>query len=237
MVDEEKFFAWLDGELSGEEAAMVEREVAADPELQCRVTEHRAVAGRLRGAFATVAAQPVPGQLLAATQPRSANVLDFAAWREKLARPFTSPGPQWAAVAATLALGIALGTIVNNERSNAPVEVQGGAVYAAGAVMEALDAQLASAGASRDVRIGLTFREQSGAICRTFESSASTGLACRDDGRWQLRGLFAAPEGSQAEFRMAAGADPRLLEMVDAVIAGEPFDAAQEQAARERGWK
>jgi hypothetical protein len=140
-------------------------------------------------------------------------------------------------MAAALALGVALGTTVNGERGNAPVEVQGGAIYAAGAVGEALDAQLASAGAPGDVRVGLTFRDQSGSICRTFESPASSGLACRDDGRWQLRGLFAAPEGSQGDYRMAAGSDPRLLDMVDEAIAGEPFDAAQEQAAKQRGWR
>ncbi len=121
--------------------------------------------------------------------------------------------------------------------SNAPVEVQGGAIYPAGVVGEALDTQLASAGSSSDVRIGLTFRDQTGSVCRTFESAASSGLACRDDGRWQLRGLFAAPEDSQSEYRMAAGSDPRLLDMVDSTIAGEPFDAAKEAQAKQRGWK
>lgn len=237
MVDEQKFFAWLDGELSADDAASVEREVVADPELQRRAAEHRALGARLSGAFAAVSAAPVPERLLAAVQPARSNVVDFSAWRRKLARPFTAPAPQWAAMAAALALGVALGTTVNGERASSPVEVQGGSIYAAGAVGEALDARLASAGGSSDVRIGLTFREQSGTICRTFESPASSGLACRDDGRWQLRGLFAAPEGSASEYRMAAGADPRLLDMVDQSIAGEPFDAAQEAQAKQRGWK
>lgn len=237
MVDEEKFFAWLDGELDSEEAASVAREVAANPELQRRAAEHRALATRLSGAFATVSAAPVPERLLAAAQPPRSNVVDFASWRQKLARPFASPAPQWAAMAAALALGVALGTTVNGERASSPVEVQGGAIYAAGAVGEALDAQLASAGAAGDVRIGLTFRDQSGEICRTFQTPASSGLACRDDGRWQLRGLFAAPEGSASEYRMAAGPDPRLMDMVDESIAGEPFDAAQEAKAKERGWE
>lgn len=237
MVDEQKFFAWLDGELSADEAADVERQVAADPEMQRLAEEHRAMAAGLRRAFDTVAAAPVPDAIRRAAEPEPSNVVSLASWRDKLLRPFASPVPQWAAMAATLVLGIGLGTALNLERGTAPVEVRGGAIYAAGSIDRALDAQLASAGAAGDVRIGLTFRDQSGAICRSFETAASSGLACRDDGSWKLRGLFAAPEGGSTEYRMAAGADPRLMELVDSEIVGEPFDAVQEAEAKQRGWK
>jgi hypothetical protein len=36
---------------------------------------------------------------------------------------------------------------------------------------------------------------------------------------------------------MASGPDPQLMDAVDAVIDGEPFDARQEKAAMERGWE
>jgi hypothetical protein len=36
---------------------------------------------------------------------------------------------------------------------------------------------------------------------------------------------------------MAAGMDPALAALVDSSMAGEPFDAAQEKAAKERGWR
>jgi hypothetical protein len=52
-----------------------------------------------------------------------------------------------------------------------------------------------------------------------------------------LRGLFAAPQGQESEYRMAAGMDPNLAALVDSTIAGEPFDAAAEQAARRKNWK
>jgi hypothetical protein len=69
---------------------------------------------------------------------------------------------------------------------------------------EALDTELASAPVG-DVRIGLTFRDQSGRVCRSFTQAAASGLACREGDRWQLRGLFAAPEGQGGDYRMAAG--------------------------------
>ena len=83
----------------------------------------------------------------------------------------------------------------------------------------------------------MTFRDQSGAVCRSFSETATSGLACRNGGRWQVRGLFAAPEGQSGPYRMAAGMDPNLAALVDSTIAGEPFDAAQEKDAKAKGWR
>jgi hypothetical protein len=138
-------------------------------------------------------------------------------------------------MAATLAVGILVGTMVPQGASG-PVEVQGGKIYAAAALNQALDTQLASAPAG-DVRVGMTFRGGGGEICRSFTAQASSGLACRSGGRWQLKGLFAAPEGQGSDYRMAAGMDPNLAALVDSTMAGEPFDAAQENAALKRGWR
>ena len=86
-------------------------------------------------------------------------------------------------------------------------------------------------------RIGLTFRDKSGKICRTFAEQATSGLACREGGDWRIRNLYQSPEGQASDYRMASGQDPQLMEAVEASINGEPFDAAQERAAREQGWR
>lgn len=231
MNEDEKFFAWLDGELEPAEGAAMEAKVAADPQLARLAKQHRALGRQLRGAFDPVAAAPAPERLQAPLRP-SAEVIDFAAAKRARAMPSL---PQWAAMAATLALGVFLGTMLP-QRGSAPVEVQGGKLYAASALNQALDAQLASA-PNGDVRIGLTFRDRIGEICRSFTEQASSGLACRSGGRWQLKGLFAAPEGQANDYRMAGGVDPNLAALVDSAIAGEPFDAAQEKAAKAKGWR
>ena len=237
-MDETKFFAWLDGELDSAEAARVEAEVAADPRLARLAEQHRGLSARLSGAFDTVAAAPVPERLTEAVRPSQAAILDFGAAREaKAARGAWLPLPQWAAMAATLALGIGLGTTLDSNGGGSPVEVRGGQMYAAAALDDALERQLASAGAAAGVRVGLTFRDQSGAICRSFTDRSSSGLACRERGDWRVRGLFAAPEGQSGDYRMAAGADPNLAALIDSTIQGEAFDAAQERAARESGWR
>jgi hypothetical protein len=237
MVSDETFFAWLDGELDADEAARVEKEVAADPRRSAMAAEHRAMQARLKRAFDPLLNAPVPEALLAATRNSpTADVVDFAEAKERRAARHWPSVPQWGAMAATLAVGVLIGTIVPHQREAAPVAMQGGKMYAASALGQALDTQLASAPSGK-VRIGVTFRDQSGAICRSFTATASSGVACREDGRWQLRGLFAAPEGQASDYRMAAGMDPNLAALVDSSMSGGPFDAAAEKAAKEHGWK
>ena len=235
-IDDETFFAWLDGELDGEQADRVAAEVASDPRLARLAEQHRAFETRLRGAFDTVAAAPVPERLAQSIKPSSAQIVQFAAPRRTSNDDSRWGWPQGAAIAATLVLGIGLGTTLNSGRATAPVEVRGGKMFAAALLDDALDQQLASAEAG-DVRLGITFRDQQGAICRTFTDQRSSGLACRDGDDWQLRGLFAAPEGQSGDYRMAAGTDPNLAALVDSTIAGEPFDADLERAAKARAWR
>src|SRR5437773_10846124 len=101
MTEDEKFFAWLDGELAPADAAEMQAKVAADPQLRQLAEQHRALGVQLRGAFVPIAAAPVPERLQAALRP-AADVIDFAS--AKRARTMPSL-PQWATMAATLALG------------------------------------------------------------------------------------------------------------------------------------
>ena len=87
------------------------------------------------------------------------------------------------------------------------------------------------------MRVGMTFRSRDGAICRSFSDSGSSGLACRDGDAWRIEGLLAAPQAQAGDYRMAAGQDPRLAALIDERIAGEPYDAAAEKAARDAGWR
>jgi hypothetical protein len=231
MNDDEKFFAWLDGELGPGEAAEMEAKIAADPELKRLADQHRALGSQLRGAFDPVAEAPVPERLQAALRP-TAQVIDFGAAKRARSMPALA---QWVAMAATLAVGIFIGTRVPQE-NGAPVQADAGRLYAAASLNKALDTELASA-PTGDVRIGITYRDSTGEICRTFVAPAGSGLACRNGSRWQMKGLFAAPEGQGSDYRMAAGMDPNLAALVDSTIAGEAFNDAHEKAARDKGWK
>ena len=231
-IDDETFFAWLDGELGAAQTAEVEAEVAADPRLMRMAEQHRGFGDRLRETFATVAAAPVPERLQNAVQPPSAKIIDLSSRTRK----GWAPLPQWAAMAATLVIGVLIGTTLIGERGASPVEVRGGTMVAAAGLDRALDQQLASAGDVAGVRIGVTFRDSGGTVCRSFTEQRSSGLACRTGNEWRVKGLFAAPEKPAGDYRMAAGADPNLAALIDSAIAGEAFDAAQEKSALARGW-
>ena len=227
MISDERFFAWLDGELDPAEAAAIDELIAADPELQRKAEAHRALGGTLRSAFDPIAAAAVPDRLVQAAGPREAQVIDFSARRAR-ARPAWAPA-QWAAMAATLAIGIVAGSMVNG--ADGPIARENGRLVASGELSEALYARLASAPSEEGTRIGLTFRDAAGDLCRSFTDEGAAGLACHQGGDWRIRGLFQAGEGQQGEFRMAAGADPRLAELIDSTMAGEPLDAAAERKA------
>ena len=236
MSADEKFFAWLDGELSGAEAAEVEARVAADPDLQELAEQHRAFGARLKGAFEPIAAQPVT---LAAYAPAAANsnVAGLAEARVARAPRFTKRfWAQAASIALVFAMGVATGNSLFSGPAS-PIKPEGGRLVAAAALEEALYSQLASQPADSGPRVGLTFRDRSGSICRSFVDQAASGLACLEQGDWRVRGVFQGFEGQAADYRMAAGADPRLAELIESSISGEPFDAEQERQALQRGWK
>ena len=237
MVEDEKFFAWLDGELPADEAARVETEVAANPRLSLRAEEHRKMAAGLRGAFAEVEAQPVSERLAGVMSQERGKVVDLAEARER--RSYPKPPSLWVqmgALAATLAIGIVTGNLLTGGVSS-PIGTEGGRLVASAELEEALYARLASMPADSGPRIGLTFRDKSGTICRTFEEQATSGLACREGGDWRIRSLYQSPEGQASDYRMASGQDPQLMEAVELSIDGEPFDAGQERSAMEQGWR
>ncbi|MEO7505145.1 MAG: anti-sigma factor [Sphingomicrobium sp.] len=233
-MDDDRFFAWFDGELAPAEAAEVAAAVARDPELAARAEAHRAIQARLGAAFDPLVAAPLPGRI-------GETPTDFAAARDRRATRHGGAGgiPQWAAMAATLVLGLGLGAVVaSREASDAPMAIEGGRMVAAASLDRALDHQLASAQGGGGVRVGLTFRTTDGTLCRSFSGvGGASGLACRSGDAWQLRGLFGGGAASGGDYRMAAGEDPRLAELIDQSIAGEPFDAAAEKAALARGWR
>lgn len=231
MTDDPRFYAWLDGELEPAEAAAVAARVEADPELARLAEQHRALNSRLKAAFDPIAAAPVPPSLLAAASP--AKIVDFA---EARARRRPAIWVQATALAASLALGLFTGaTLLGQDRSL--VRQQQGQLLASGDLKQALDVRLASAPSGTGPRIGLTFRDASGAPCRTFRDEATSGLACRAAGEWQVRALLQGEAAPSGDYRMAAGDDPRLLTLVDDSIAGEPLDAAAEAELVRRGWR
>ncbi len=241
MIDEALIFHYLDGEIDDATRLRVEQEIAADPDLQAMVDEHRALAARLDRAFLPILTAPVP-LAMSAKIAADSNVISLADERARQQRRRVSQDfSRWAAMAAILVAGVFGGVMFNGQHSGlvtngAPPVTDGGSqLTASGQLNLALNTQLASTqGTKEPVRIGLTFRNHSGAICRTFSAQATDGVACRDGNAWQLKGLIAHGQTSTGDYRMAASSG--TTELVGALITGEALDQAQERAALATNW-
>ena len=223
-IDRETLIAYADGELNDIERARVERAIAADPALGDEVAKHRRLRDRLAAAYAPVADAPVP-ERFARLLHEEPSVVSLDAAREKRRSRFAVP--QWAAIAASLVIGLAVGQSLDRRDE--------GSIVIAGKLEHALDTQLASAQpADAAVRIGLSFRATDGALCRTFERRSLAGIACHEDGEWRLRRASWSP-GQGTEYRQASSGE--MAAAAQAMMAGEPFDAVAEKMARDRGWE
>jgi anti-sigma factor RsiW len=246
--DEEILIAYADGELDAARAAKISAAIERDPALARRVEQHRALRAQIAGAYSPVLEQPVPERLLAAARgataadavnhpQRSANVLQFPA-RAAAPSAVHWRGREWAAMAASLVLGVLLAWKFFAPAEPAWMSAHQGALVARGDLARALDTQLASTQRAADaVQIGLTFKARDGGYCRSFvlPRAGTAGLACREQGEWRIP-VTAAAQVPAEGLKPAATLPAPVLAAVEARISGEALDADGEQRARLGGW-
>lgn len=221
-VTPEELAAYADGELDAAREMNVAAAVAADPALEAQVRAHRALRARLGAHFAPIMDAPLPERLTAPLRGQQAEIIDLAAARER-----RSPRWSWM-VAPALAASLALAVFLP----------RGGDDYASGTLADTLDAQLVAAQpADAPTRILLSFRDESGSYCRAFAGAAQSGIACRDAEGWRLVTEGEGAPAQKGEYRMAGNPAAEMLERAQAMAAGPALDAAQEEAAKARGWR
>lgn len=252
--------AFLDGTLGDEQlAAAIETAINEDPALAERAMalaegSDDGTAQAVRDAFAPVLDAPVPQRLTGAlAAPGGAEVVNLAERRDRaraLPRAANDTGggwrwPQFAAVAASLALGVMIGGSLLGGRGGGAGADPGGLLLANADVSAMLDA--APSGQRQDLaalgegEVVLTFRNTAGALCRQFTITAPGGGATSDalacaakGGDWQVEafGRRAAPVG---EMKLAGGdAAVGVVAAVDEQIAGDPLIGPEELAELKR---
>lgn len=251
---------FLDGTLEDEQLAdAIETAINADPALAERAMAlaeggDDGTARAVRDAFAPVLDAPVPAHLTEAlAAPGGAEVMNIADRRDRTralpaAANDTGSGwrwPQFAAVAASLALGVMIGGPLLGGREGGAGGDPGSLLLANAEVSAMLDA--APSGQRQDLaalgegEVVLTFRNGAGALCRQFTITAPGGGATSDalacaakGGDWQVEayGRRAAPVG---EMKLAGGdAAVGVVAAVDEQIAGDPLIGPEELAELKR---
>lgn len=274
MDDATRVAAYVDDEMDAAERARFEARLAEDATLGAAVARERRLRARLGQAFDPVLAEPVPERLSALFANReSATEPSPVAAPGPSAKPDNKAGTKpidldeerrrrrggwltWGGMAASLALGVLIGTTWLAPRGALEVAADGGWL-AEGALAQALDAQLSGAAApGSSTRVGLSFVSRDGRYCRAFTvggadaGGATAGLACRGDDAWRVRQLATITAGSASAsptastsaasdaFRMAASPWPQaLLAEMDRLREGDPLSSADERDAMRRDWR
>ncbi len=252
-ISDETLMAYADGELDAAERAAVESAMREDPQIEMRISQHRALRERVHSAYSAELSEAVPERLLTATrgaaaapgtQVASLNEARAAMQRASRARPRR---PQWrtaGAIAASVIVGVSLGFIIWGRTESPLMRSAGGALVARGQLARALSEQLAAEQTRASaVQIGLSFLGKSGEYCRTFALTGTvspSGLACRHGEEWRIQALSQGPDraAGDSDYRPAGSAmSASILKLVEAQVAGEPLDQAGERAARQRDWQ
>ncbi len=243
-VSPETLAAYVDGELDPIEAARVEAALAEDPSLADALARHMMLSTRLAGAFDPVLAEPLPERLVAAVNGGSP--VSQAGARRQTGRDGRRPafvigfrGTQpawrgWAAMAACLVVGLSAGVFL----PRAQPTVLNGDMTARGVLASALSNNL-TADPQQAIHISLTFRRADGGVCRTFDMAGKglAGVACRAGKAWKVQVAVPSQTGATSAYRTASSMPAPVAAAVESMIDGQPFDAAAEKAARDRGWK
>lgn len=236
---DEMLMAYADGELDLVARAEVEAAMASDPAVARAVERHRAVAAKLRKAYEGVLDEPLPPALaVLAGDEEAAAVVDLAAARNARFGPARWRLPAWSAIAVSVLIGVLVGVLLVRG-SASPYEETPAGLVARGELADGLESALASMSADSNVAIGVSFRHRDGRYCRTFtfrHGTSVAGLACRGRDDWKIELLADAPVEA-GDVRAAASMPAPVARAVDVAIAGEPFDAKAEAAAREAGWR
>lgn len=227
---EEILMAYADGELDDAGRGQVEAAMAGDPAIARRIAEFRSQREHLRTAFDRVLSEPVPLHLIAAVQ---------GVQRIRPVRRWS--WPEFGAMAASVIFGAVFSWAVLQSGNEPMIAATDQGLIARGLLAQSLSEHLAGDPGAGGVQIGLSFRDRSGAYCRTFalrESSGLTGLACRAEQGWELHILSRGGGRDDATYRMAgASMPPEIMRAVQERIAGNPLDADAEESAKASGWR
>ena len=259
---DEELMAYVDGQLSAEEAKAIKAAVELDSDLQAKVNEFETTRQLLSHAFDEIIDEPIPQRLLdllevkPSVEPKSetAEVVSLAKHRET--KSFFMRPMQQVATAASVALiiggvvGHQFGSSQTSTLEHRLVQADAGFVVAGNPLHEALESTPSheihhvNTGVGDMIMPIMSFKAVDDRYCREFEinadSSISMGVACRIAGQWHVEVLLAAGQRAEGslEYQPASGySEDALNAVIDRMWNGEAFDAEQESQLISNRWQ
>lgn len=255
QISDEALVAYVDGELSVEEAAEVEKALETDQRVREAVQMFRDTADWSRRAYDDVLHEPVPDRLIDAASGKDVPPVHADTRHE-------APRSRIAglAMAASIALAVGLGggfglfQLLGSSGGEAAGPLLVGTVDGSGALHLALESAvtgtLIANGEGGNVMPLTTFVDREGRYCREFQAvasnpdglSASFGIACRQEaGPWRVEAIgtpASAPAAAPDRFETAGGAtgDPMQV-LIEAMSDSGPISLEDEAALLANGWQ
>jgi hypothetical protein len=229
-TDLERIGAFVDDEMTPEEAEAFARAVADDPVLARQVDIQDRLRGKLRGSH--VVETPAPDAIMRLLEePRPVIV--------SLRRPWVRAAVP-AGIGFALAASIAIAVGVSQFGGSGDVAVsKSGTLVAQGGLAKALDQRLAIDAGDR-FQLVESFKAADGRYCRIFRAQApagSAGLACKDASGWTIASLASPSKHETGDYRQAGSALPRaVVAAMDDLDLSLPLNAKEEADARAAGW-
>ena len=247
--DDSLLSAYLDGELTEEQADQLTERLAREPKLMRRLEAMQSADAATRDVFATIDDRPMPASVLellgAAERKPAATVIQFP---KRLLQNFAQMP---VAIAASVAL--VAGFLVNDLLREAPdaggaFGVSESGVVAANSDLHDLlehglsaEPQTFANGATG--KLVMTFEDKSGDYCRQLQVGSGDrglqGVACRRDAAWQIEAMsFRGPESGSGPYGQASGDTPAALNSaIDSLIGSEdPLGKDEEKLLISNSW-
>lgn len=260
QLTDETLIAYVDGELSPEEAAEVEHALKADQQVRDAVRIFRETADWSRRAYDDVLREPVPERLIrvasgqagtGAAGPAKRTEASVAAPRGRIAALAMAAS---IALAVGIAGGFGISDLVGPDVDGPAGLMLVGTVGQGSDLHRALDtaasgtvSELSGAG---DIMPLTTFVDRGGRYCREFEASlaggggswAGFGIACRQvAGTWRVEAIGAAPDAGQVQgdqfVAASASSEAPMQVLVGAMSDNGTIPLDEEAALLAAGWK
>jgi hypothetical protein len=248
-LTDELLVAYVDDELNVDQRAMVSGVLDRNPALCRRADEMRLARDLLREAFPLQQGAILPARIETAVKHLAAATKRYSS-QTRATSGFRLQWPH--AMAAGLLLCIAAGASYfflrgmsesTDDEATALTQIDLKnplhGVLESSASAELIEVPEENAA----MRAVLTFRAKDGRFCREFEiladAGGSTGIACRENGRWRAEVLVkaAAILPNDTHYVPAAGSDdPAVAEVFERLVQGEPLGAVQEAHLLAGGW-
>lgn len=246
-IDDALLSAYLDGELSGSDLAVVEAALANEPAVGKRLATLKLVNELMRGHAHSIDAIPLPAQIRALVESAPSRIhasetpAPLVPAPVAKAVPFYRRPAQWLPLAASvvLALGLGFGTLLKEQAAE---NAEGALQDAHASLLQTLPSGSTYQGDGFRLTPQFSFINQENQACRIYRVDETTArhtrIACLDDKGWQLVDEFAAPQGgSVSAFVPATGNDEALEARLDELMAAGPLSREQEQRLLDNDWQ